>query len=85
MFWNRNKKNNNETVITTRILRTSEQAKYEKEVLEKVNIQISTCPECEYSHNESTMIPMEEMYSGDTIETNECVKCGAEWQVRYHL
>lgn len=85
MFWNKKKSNNNETVITTRIIKTSKQAEHEREVLEEVKKQISICPECGFEYNESSMIPMKEQYSGDSIETNECAKCGAKWQVRYHL
>lgn len=47
MFWNN--KNKNQSIITTKITKTSSQAQFEKELKDKVEEQSSVCPEM-WSH-----------------------------------
>ena len=84
MFWNKNK---NETVITTRVTKTSSQSYYEKEIINKAENQARLCPECGHMHKSKEFMGFPLRIEGTNIhlDHSKCEKCGAEWETQYRL
>jgi len=83
MFWN--KKNNNETLIITRVTKTSSQSKYEKEIENKAEQQSCICPECGYNNKYLIFLPCKYENTDINVLDSTCEKCGTEWRTEYRL
>jgi hypothetical protein len=81
-FFNK-KENKNESVITTRITKTSSQAQYEKEIWKKIKLQADTCPNCKDINRDNSGIPLQVGYTNTYIIHCKCKKCNTEWETEY--